>query len=160
MVDAYRDITVQFQLSSVEFFSEVKEHLTDDGVMIVNLNMTSKSEESINDYICDTIASVFDTVYTAQAGENIEVFASSNPDMVENFRESYPTMNDELYYMMYYVDQNLQPYEGGDLILTDDKAPVELLGMKVVDELINEQLAYYKDMFKGKSIKEMINMLQ
>ena len=49
MVDAYRDITVQFQLASVEFFSEVKEHLTDDGVMILNLNMTSNSENSIND---------------------------------------------------------------------------------------------------------------
>ena len=160
MVDAYRDITVQFQLSSVEFFSEVKEHLTDDGVMIVNLNMTSNSEGSINDYICDTIDSVFGTVYTAQAGGNIEVFASENPDIAEKFRETYPTMNPELYGMMNLVDRNLKLYEGGDLILTDDKAPVELLGMKVVDELISEQLAYYKEMFKGMSIKEMIDMLQ
>ena len=160
MVDAYRDITVQFQLSSVEFFSEVKEHLTEDGVMIVNLNMTSNSENSINDYICDTIDSVFGTVYTAQAGGNIEVFASENPDIAENFRKTYPTMNPELQGMMYVVDRNLKLYEGGDLILTDDKAPVELLGMRVVDELISEQLAYYKKMFKGKSIKEMIDMLQ
>lgn len=160
MVDAYRDITVQFQLSSVEFFSEVKEHLTDDGVMIVNLNMTSNSKGSINDYICDTIDSVFGTVYTAQAGGNIEVFASENPDIAENFRETYPTMNPELYGMMNLVDRNLKLYEGGDLILTDDKAPVELLGMKVVDELISDQLAYYKEMFKGMSIKEMIDMLQ
>ena len=69
-------------------------------------------------------------------------------------------MNPELYGMMNVVDRNLKLYEGGDLILTDDKAPVELLGMKVVDELISEQLAYYKDMFKGMSIKEMIDMLQ
>ena len=159
MVDAYRDITVQFQLSSVEFFSEVKEHLTDDGVMIVNLNMTSNSENSINDYICDTIDSVFGTVYTAQAGGNIEVFASENPDIAENFRETYPTMNPELFGMMRVVDLNLKPYEGGDLILTDDKAPVELLGMKVVDEIISDQLTYYKKLFKGKTIKEMIDML-
>ena len=163
MVDAYRDITVQFQLSSVEFFSEVKEHLTDDGVMIVNLNMTSNSENSINDYICDTIASVFGTVYTAQAGGNIEVFASDSPDIAENFREAYPSLyadNYPLYNMMYVVDRNLELYEGGDLILTDDKAPVELLGMKVVDELISDQLSYYKEIFKGKTIKEMIDMLQ
>lgn len=160
MVDAYRDITVQFQLSSVEFFSEVKEHLTDDGVMIVNLNMTSNYENSINDYICDTIDSVFGTVYTAQAGGNIEVFASDNPNIAENFREAYPTMNPELFGMMSVVDRNLKLYEGGDLILTDDKAPVELLGMKVVDEIISNQLTYYKEIFKGKTIKEMIDMLQ
>ena len=160
MVDAYRDITVQFQLSSVEFFTEVKEHLTEDGVMIVNLNMTSNSEGSINDYICDTIDSVFGTVYTAQAGGNIEVFASENSKIAENFRETYPTMNPELYSMMNLVDRNLVLYEGGDLILTDDKAPVELLGMKVVDEIISDQLSYYKEMFKGMSIKEMIDMLQ
>ena len=159
MVDAYRDITVQFQLSSLEFFSEVKEHLTEDGVMVLNLNMTSKSEKSINDYLCDTVDCVFDTVYTAKAGGNIEVFASDNPDMIKNFRESYPKMNPEIYPMMSYVDKNLVLYEGGDLILTDDKAPVELLGMRVVDELINEQLAYYKELFKGKTIREMIDML-
>ena len=160
MVDAYRDITVQFQLSSVEFFSEVKEHLTDDGVMIVNLNMMSEQENSINDYICDTIDSVFGTVYTANAGGNIEVFASDNPDIAENFRSSYATMNPELFGMMSVVDRNLKLYEGGDRILTDDKAPVELLGMRVVDELISKELAYYKELFRGKSIKEMIDMLQ
>ena len=159
MVDAYRDITVQFQLSSVEFFSEVKAHLNEGGVMVLNLNMTSKEENSINDYLCDTVDSVFGSVYTAKAGGNIEVFASDNPNMVENLRAAYPNMNEGLYPMMNYVEKNLVLYEGGDLILTDDKAPVELLGMKVVDELINDQLSYYKELFKGKSIKEMIDML-
>ncbi len=159
MVDAYRDITVQFQLSSVEFFSEVKAHLNEGGVMVLNLNMTSKEENSINDYLCDTVDSVFGSVYTAKAGGNIEVFASDNPNMVENLRDAYPTMNKALLPMMGYVEDNLLLYEGGDLILTDDKAPVELLGMKVVDELINDQLSYYKSLFKGKSIKEMIDML-
>ena len=67
--------------------------------------------------------------------------------------------NPDLYSMMRYVDKNLVLYEGQGRILTDDKAPVELLGMKVVDELINDQLSYYKKRFKGKSIKEMIDML-
>ncbi len=160
MVDAYRDITVQFQLSSIEFFSEVKEHLTEDGVMIVNLNMMSEEENSINDYICDTIDSVFGTVYTAAAGGNIEVFASENPDIAENLRSSYDVMAPELIGLMSVVDRNLKLYEGKGRILTDDKAPVELLGMRVIDELISKELAYYKELFKGKSIKEMIDMLK
>ena len=33
MVDAYQDITIPFQMSSVEFFTMVKDHLKDGGVM-------------------------------------------------------------------------------------------------------------------------------
>lgn len=32
--------------------------------------------------------------------------------------------------------------------LTDDKAPVELLGMKVIDELIKEEVTYYRKVYK------------
>lgn len=59
MVDAYQDITIPFQLSSVEFFNEVQAHLKPNGVMVVNLNMTSAEDGSINEYLCDTMASVF-----------------------------------------------------------------------------------------------------
>ena len=44
----------------------------------------------------------------------------------------------------------------GDLLLTDDRAPVELLGMRVLDELIDGQLSYYKEQF---SMEEIINMV-
>ena len=39
LVDAFQDITIPFQMSSVEFFRLVKSHLKEDGVMAVNLNM-------------------------------------------------------------------------------------------------------------------------
>ena len=39
LVDAYQDITIPFQMSSVEFFRLVKEHLNPGGVMVVNMNM-------------------------------------------------------------------------------------------------------------------------
>lgn len=32
--------------------------------------------------------------------------------------------------------------------MTDDKAPVELLGMKVIDELIRDEVGYYKEIFQ------------
>lgn len=58
--------------------------------------------------------------------------------------------------MMEKVAQSLQDYTGGDCILTDDKAPVELLGMRVLDELIDGQLNYYKEQF---SLQEIIDMV-
>ncbi|MBQ4464244.1 MAG: fused MFS/spermidine synthase, partial [Eubacterium sp.] len=46
MVDAYQDITIPFQMSSQEFFREVYDHLNDDGVMVVNLNMHARKDKS------------------------------------------------------------------------------------------------------------------
>ncbi|MBR5730966.1 MAG: fused MFS/spermidine synthase, partial [Firmicutes bacterium] len=64
MVDAYQDITVPFQMSSQEFFSLVKEHLKDGGVLVVNMSMRGKGENTINSYLADTISTVFPEVYT------------------------------------------------------------------------------------------------
>ena len=36
--------------------------------------------------------------------------------------------------------------------MTDDKAPVELLGMKVIDQLIQDEVAYYKDIYHEEGI--------
>ena len=161
MVDAYRDITIPFQMSSKEFFEEVKSHLKDDGVMTVNLNMRSDKKNSINDYLCDTIASVFPYVYTADCGGNREVFASTKGDVMTKLSDGAAAYDDaELTYFMEQVESALTAYQGGNLILTDDKAPVELLGMQVIDELIAEELKYYKDLFKGKSLSEIIDMLE
>lgn len=72
MVDAYQDITIPFQMSSVEFFTMVKDHLKDGGVMVVNMNMHGNKEGDINQYLADTIANVFDNVkityYNANGG--------------------------------------------------------------------------------------------
>lgn len=158
-VDAYRDVTIPFQMSSIEFFREVNDHLADDGVMIVNLNMYSSAENSLDRYICDTVATAFDNVYVADRGTNRIVFSTDDENMLERFRTGYQSGNPELYSLLSYLDRNLTRYEGGDLILTDDKAPVELLGMQVIDEMISEELAYYKEIFKGMSIKEMLEFL-
>ena len=153
MVDAYQDITIPFQMSSVEFFTEVEKHLTDNGVMVVNMNMKSKSENSINDYLCDTIGSVFDHVYIApvESGTNCEVFAFQNPDTLHTFKDGCRNLgNPDLTAMMETVSDCLSPRECGDLILTDDKAPVEVLGMKVLDEIIADELDYYRALYLKK----------
>ena len=81
-VDAYQDITIPFQMSSAEFFTLVKEHLAPSGVMVVNLNMHSDGEGSINQALCDTIASLFPHVYTVDipGATNRELFASMDGD--------------------------------------------------------------------------------
>ena len=51
--------------------------------------------------------------------------------------------------MMAAVSKGLVRYEGKDRILTDDKAPVELLGMKVLDEIIGGRAGLLQGIISG-----------
>ncbi|MCM1174765.1 MAG: fused MFS/spermidine synthase [Blautia sp.] len=159
MVDAYQDITIPFQMSSVEFFTLVREHLNENGVMVVNMNMYADTEGNINEYLSDTIASVFDYVYTVDVAgtTNRELFATQNPAALEMFEAGRSGIEDpELQEMLRRVSEGIMPYEKGDYLLTDDKAPVELLGMRVIDGLIQRELVYYKELFKREGIRGLL----
>ena len=158
MVDAFRDITIPFQMSSVEFFSEVRDHLADDGVMVVNLNMRGDEPGDINHYLCDTISSVFDEVYTADVPytTNRELFASnrvrtgSGADGIKEMLRRGITAEgrEELRVLMQTILDKLVQYQAGDLVMTDDKAPVEMLGIRQIDLIIQDEIGYYKEQIK------------
>lgn len=159
MVDAYQDITIPFQMSSREFFAQVRAHLKEGGVMVVNMNMRSKDNDGINIRLADTIASEFSEIYTVDVSgsTNRELFASNDPRMIERFREKSAAIeNEELRLLMNKIDNELSEYEAGDLVLTDDKAPVEILGMSMIDDLIQDELTYYKERFKEDGIRGII----
>ena len=67
--------------------------------------------------------------------------------------------DEELAAMMGTVADAMTVYEPGDLILTDDKAPVEVLGMRVIDEIIRDEIGYYKDIFKKDGIQGILQVL-
>ena len=162
MVDAYQDITIPFQMSSVEFFGLVQAHLAPDGVMVVNMNMRGGGEGSINEYLADTIAAVFSQVYTVDVtnSTNRELFASNDSQMLERLRVRLDTVDSAgLRELMESVSGRLAAYEAGPHVMTDDKAPVELLGMRVIDEIIRDEVAYYRDLFQEQGIRGVINAL-
>lgn len=162
LVDAYQDITIPFQMSSVEFFTLVKEHLNDDGVMVVNMNMRGDNEDGINEYLADTISAVFDNVYTVDVNRstNRELFASCNSDMLAILSDNVEKETDtELIEMMEYIEGNLKKYEAGNHLMTDDKAPVELLGMKMIDELIGGEVSYYKQIYENGGLEALMNQM-
>ncbi len=160
MVDAYQDITIPFQMSSVEFFTLVREHLTENGVMVVNMNMRGSNEGNINQYLADTIASVFGEVYTVdvKGSTNRELFASNQPGMLSRLEENRQKISDrELYAMMEQTASALIAYEPGNYVFTDDKAPVELLGMQVIDEIIKDEVSYYKEIYEAQGLEGLLN---
>ena len=165
MVDAYQDITVPFQMSSQEFFALVKDHLKEDGVLVVNMSMRGRGENTINSYLADTISTLLSEVYTIDVtySTNRELFASNNKNMMEplaviqlrsdtSYRE-VQIMSDEVF-------RGAQRYTAGDRVMTDDKAPVELLSMQAIDGIIYDEVAYFKDIYKESGIKGVIDALK
>lgn len=203
MVDAYQDITIPFQMSSDEFFSMVRRHLNPGGVMVVNMNMVSDGEGSINEALQTTIAAVFDgscrigTTYTADVPgtTNRELFAKAptagelerydgcsdswrRTGTVGTVSEPFTsTMQDDataaalraqtwertgdgaLAAYMSEVGGRMKPVgdpspNGADdtLVLTDDHAPVELLGMNAIDGIIAEEAGPYREILRKEGI--------
>ena len=166
MVDAYQDITIPFQMSSVEFFSMVKEHLAPGGVMVVNMNMYSEEDgaedATINTYLADTISSVFDSVVTVKVpyATNRELFATDSDDFLERLSANTAMEeNETLRAMMQKVIDTNVTYVSSGHIMTDDKAPVELLGMRQIDLIIKDEVSYYRNIFETKGIKGLIELL-
>ena len=162
MVDAYQDISIPFQMSSTEFFQEVKDHLNQGGVMAVNMNMRNAGKNGINQYLSDTIASVFHHVETADVtGNTNRILFASDGNMNENLKAHLAGMQDGSFKdMMRQVDQNLATYEGGSHIMSDDRAPVEVLGMRAIDDIIRDEVDYYKDIYHREGLQGLLDSVQ
>ncbi len=174
MVDAYQDITIPFQMSSVEFFSMVKEHLSPGGVMVVNMNMYTDEDgdsisqqagadgASINTYLADTISSVFDNVVTVKVpgATNRELFATDSSDFLNRLDSNIALEeNETLKAMMQKVEDTYVTYESTGHIMTDDKAPVELLGMRQIDLIIKDEVSFYRHIYETKGIQGLLELL-
>ena len=162
LVDAYQDITIPFQMSTVEFFTLVRDHLKPGGIMAVNMNMHSDGEGSINAHLCDTISSVFDAVYTADVPHttNRELFAWNDADALTALSGGTDALTRaDLRQNLEDVAQRLTPYTAGGLLLTDDRAPVELLGIQVIDSLIQDEVSYYRDLYEREGLKGVVESL-
>jgi len=164
LVDAYQDITIPFQMSSSEFFTLVKEHLTDKGVMVINMNMHSDGEGSINEYLTDTVLDIFPYAYSADVkyNSNRELFASFEDPQALLVLAMHDGNNvSALSKQLKTVYSALKKCEASGLnhILTDDKAPVEVLGMSMIDSLISEELSYYKNIYKEQGLTGLIDSL-
>lgn len=162
IVDAFQDITIPFQMSSKEFFTLVKDSLSPDGVMAVNLNLPSDEEGGINDCLRETILSVFSEVYCYDIADstNLMLFCSNDKNMLTRFELSQrETADSELETLFADISSGLKRCEPkGCRILTDDNAPVELLGMKTIDRMISEELEYYKDIFRREGIGGLLDI--
>ena len=117
---------------------------------------------NINQYLADTISHVFSEVWTVDVAYNTnrELFASNSQEMTARMQSNAQRCQDsELRGMLGRIESGLTPYEAGNYLMTDDRAPVELLSMQVIDDLIRDEVAWYKQIYKEQGIKAFIGML-
>ena len=164
LVDAYSSISAPFQMTTVEFFTLIKEHLNDDGLMMMNINMVSDSKGSINAALCDTAYSIFDNLFTFKVpnGSGMEVFSLKNSDVnlleqVQNIDASDYEYALELKFNQ--MKQGLIEYQDTGIRLYDDTCDVEIRSIKALDSIINAELEYYRRIFKEKGLRGLMEEL-
>jgi len=132
-IDAYRLPYIPWHLTTREFFTEAKAHLTTDGTLAINVGRTS-SDRRLVDALAATLATVFPSVYVVDVPDtfNTIVFATVQPTVRENLRAnlafvpngSSPAEN-LLWNTVASAYLQLQPTPAGGVVFTDDRAPVE-----------------------------------
>ena len=121
--------------------------------------MHSDGEGSINQALCDTIASLFPHVYTVDVpgATNRELFASMDGDPLRTLAQEKGSVTaSDLRTQLDKVQDGLRYYVGGERILTDDQAPVEVLGMRAIDGLIQAELQYYQKIYREEGLKGLL----
>lgn len=148
LIDAYQDITIPFQMTTKEFFKIVGEHLKPSGIMVLNMNMRVDEVGGINNYITDTTAEIFSDVRTIDADNitNKILFATNDEKILNQLSNRAEKITDKKFSaLMKKISTNWQSQSKGKFILTDDNAPVEILGMKAIDKIIQRELKFYRE---------------
>jgi len=166
MVDAYHDITIPFHMSTAEFFSEIKQHLNPEGVILININMRSENSTEIVDYLTQTLKSKMNKVYKYDVPNttNTIVYSSDNTDCLTNFEDNISRLDPKspLLPLANKVFENQSEIVDSRYVFTDDLAPVEVLGQKVLNDIVQDSLVYFKQELKssGNGVLDVFNMIE
>ena len=137
-VDAYRPPYIPWHMTTVEFFQTVFDHLTSDGVLVINIGRSPLDRTLVND-LSTTIGQVFPTIFIMDipGSFNSMVFATKQPGSWENFIANYGYLQGQgthplLLQAMTSAIYNRQPEHQITRVYTDDRTPVEWLTNKIV----------------------------
>jgi hypothetical protein len=136
-IDAYRVPYVPWHLTTVEFFQEVRDHLTEDGVVTINVGRTDNDRRLV-EAMAHTLSDVFPSVYTLDVPNsyNTILFATRQPTTADNLRANLATLPSDAHPMLRQVLtvalDSLRPTVFSAMRFTDDRAPVEM----IVDSMV------------------------
>lgn len=138
-VDAYRPPYIPAHLTTQEFFQSVFDHLTADGVMVINVGRAPEDRRLVN-ALSSTILSIFPSLYVVDLPGtfNSLLYATRQPTTPQNLYQNFECLKNsssppELLLTTGSVAiTSLQPAPASATIFTDDKAPVEWITNNMV----------------------------
>jgi len=142
-IDAYRVPYVPWNLTTVEFFQDVRAHLTPNGVAAINVGRTvntttGQQDRRLIEAMTHTLAAVFPSVYVLDVPNsfNTIVMATIQPTAVTNLAANLaalpPSSQSIVRAVLAEAVRNLRPTVQSDVLFTDDRAPVE----PIVDSMV------------------------
>ncbi len=138
-VDAYQPPYIPWHLTTREFFQVIHEHLTQDGVIVINVGRAPNDRRLI-DGLVGTIGTVFPSVYVMDIPDtfNSIIYATVQPTEITDLYRNYvdlqaqtgihPLLNEAIQRLIV----NQQPTPVSQVVFTDDKAPIEWITNNMV----------------------------
>ncbi|MFI5272037.1 MAG: spermidine synthase [Ktedonobacterales bacterium] len=136
-IDAFQQPYIPFQLTTKEFFQEIKAHLSPTGVVVLNTGHTTHDYRLVQAFV-NTLKTVFPSVYTFNVPNtfNTEVMATMRPTSLATLQSNLAQLSPDS--LMSVVAQEVLPVatvahaQRGGTVFTDDQAPIE----QITDQLL------------------------
>jgi predicted membrane-bound spermidine synthase len=147
-IDAYRVPYVPWNLTTVEFFTDVRDHLTANGVAVINVSrtinaVTRQQDRRLIEAMTHTMQQVFPSVHTIDVPNSFNTIlvgtvARTTADNLSANLAALPLDSPPLLVRaMQTTVRAIQPTVASDVLFTDDRAPVEtIINSMVVDFLM------------------------
>ncbi|MCL4545442.1 MAG: fused MFS/spermidine synthase [Chloroflexi bacterium] len=143
-VDAYHTPYIPFQLTTVEFFREVEQHLTPDGSVVINVGRTARDQKLVDD-IARTMSRDFASIYLIDVPSpsgalilNTLIVGNNSPASLSALTQRMKGLDNPVLASLGIsaVTSTAVYHPTSGLVFTDDHAPVE----QVVDNMIIDYL--------------------
>lgn len=135
-IDAFQQPYIPFQLTTREFFTTIRSHLSPTGVVALNTGHTATDFRLVQAFV-NTMSQVFPSVYTFNVPGtfNTEVMATMQPTSIDTFRLNLAQFAPQT--VMGQVSAEVLPVvtpgrPDGGIVFTDDRAPIE----QITDQLL------------------------
>lgn len=135
-IDAFQQPYIPFQLTTREFFSEIRSHLSPTGVVTLNTGHTTHDFRLVQAFV-NTMKQVFPSIYVFNVPGtfNTEVMATMQPTSIETFKSNLAQFASTT--VMGQVANEVVPvvtqgHADGGIVFTDDRAPIE----QITDQLL------------------------
>ena len=146
-IDAYKVPYIPWHLTTQEFFEEVRDHLTETGVVAMNVGRAPR-DRSLIDAMTATLQTVYPSVHAIDVPGSLNTIlvATRQPttldDLTRNFLELDDGVDPLLRAALETAVTNHVPNHPSDVIFTDERAPVEtIIDGLVLRYLLSEGVA-------------------